>query len=458
MFVEKIKTPGLAHLSYVLGSNGEAAVIDPRRDCSVYIEIATAHGCRIDRIFETHRNEDLLSGAAALAGQTDADVYHGPNADGDVRYAETVRDGDEFAIGNIRLRVLETPGHTNDSLSFAVYDSEFGEDAFAVFTGDALFVGDVGRTDFYPDRAKEVAGMLFDSLRKIEALGDQAVIYPAHGAGSVCGDSMAAREVSTIGYERASNPRLRIADRNEFIAAKTAEHHDLPPYFRYMERGNLDGAEPIAGSLLPHPLTAELLKRIGDEALIVDVRSPSAFLGAHLPRSLSLPENMISAFAGWFLEPADELILVADGAGQAERAARHLARIGYDNVRGYLDPNLASWAASGGNFNTVPVLDADDVHARVENPPGDWTLLDVRGKEEVREDRIEPSVHVFLGDLPSTMDGLDRNRAYTVMCASGARATIAASLLLRAGIPRVDLFLGSLQAWKNRGFGTEDAA
>lgn len=458
MFVEKIKTRGLAHLSYVVGSNGEAAVIDPRRDCDVYIEIATEHGCRITRVFETHRNEDLLSGAAALAGQTGAEVCHGPNADGDVRYAETVRDGDEFEIGNIGLRVLETPGHTDDSLSFAVYDNEFGENAFAVFTGDALFVGDVGRTDFYPDRAEEVAGMLFDSLRKIEALGEQAVIYPAHGAGSVCGDSMAAREVSTIGYERQTNPRLRIADRDDFIAAKTAEHHELPPYFRYMERGNLAGAEAVPASLLPRPLTAGLMKRVGDDAVIVDVRSPSAFLGAHLPASLSLPENMISAFAGWFLQPEDALVLVADDAGQAERAARHLARIGYDDIRGYLDPNLASWAATGGNFNTVPVLDADAVHARFRDPPGDWTVLDVRGVEEVRDERIQPSAHVFLGELPSATGELDRNRAYTVMCASGARATIAASLLLRAGFSRVDLFLGSLQAWKKEGFDTQDAA
>lgn len=458
MFIEKIKTPGLAHLSYVLGSNGEAAVIDPRRDCNVYVEMASARGCRITRIFETHRNEDLLSGAAALAGQTSAHVYHGPNADGEVRYAETAREGDEFTIGDIGLRVLETPGHTDDSLSFAIYDREFGEDAFGVFTGDALFVGDVGRTDFYPDRAEEVAGMLFDSLRKIEALGDQAVIYPAHGAGSVCGDSMAAREVSTIGYEKRTNPRLRIANRNEFVAAKTAEHHDIPPYFRHMERGNLAGAEPVPASLLPRPLTAGLLKRIGDDAVIVDVRSPSAFLGAHLPASLSLPEDMISAFAGWFLQPGDQLVLVADTAAQAERAARHLARISYDEVRGYLDPNLVSWAASGGNFNTVPVLDADEVHARFEDPPGDWTLLDVRGIEEVRQESIEPSIHIHLGELSSAVDELDTQRAYTVMCASGARATIAASLLLRAGFSRVDLFLGSLQAWKQEGFETRDAA
>lgn len=458
MFVEKIKTSGLAHLSYVIGSLGEAAVIDPRRDCNVYTDVATANGCRITHIFETHRNEDLLSGAAALAEQTGASVFHGPHADGEVQYADTVRDSDEFILGEIALRVLETPGHTDDSVSFAVYDRQFGEQAFAVFTGDALFVGDVGRTDFYPDRAREVAGLLFDSLRKIEALGDQAVIYPAHGAGSVCGDSMAAREVSTIGYEKLNNQRLRITEREAFIEAKLAEHHDVPPYFEFMERGNLVGAKAVPASLLPPPLSGEQLAQMDDHAVIVDVRSPSAFLGAHLPGSLCLPEDMISAFAGWFLHPDDEIVLVADDANQAERATRHLARIGYDRVCGHLGPNLASWAASGGDFNTVPVLDADQVNERVKNPPQDWTLLDVRGAEEVRAARIEASTHIYLGDLRQTADQLDDDRAYTVMCGSGARATIAASLLLRSGIERVDLFLGSLGAWKQEGFATGNGA
>ena len=458
MFIEKIKTEGLAHLSYVVGSDGNAAVIDPRRDCERYIDIAARHGCRIRRIFETHRNEDLLSGSAELARRSGATVYHGPRAAGDVAYAHTVTDGDEFAIGAIELRVIETPGHTDDSLSFALYDRAFGEGAFAVFTGDTLFVGDVGRTDFYPDRAGEVAGLLFDSLRKLESLGDQAAIFPAHGAGSVCGSGMAAREVSTIGHEKANNPRLRIADRDEFIAAKLAENHERPPYFEYMEKGNLDGPPPLPASLQPPPLTPEAVSDMADEALLVDVRSPSAFLGAHLPSSLSLPEAMISAFAGWFLEPHHAIVLIADDGEQAARSCRHLLRIGFDGVRGYLGPDLATWAARGGDFGTVPVVDAGTVHERYRNPPEDWTLLDVRNPDEVRKDRIEGAVNIFLGELRRPGDELDRSRRYTVMCASGARATIAASLLRRSGFDRVDLFLGSVGAWKQEGFATRDAA
>ncbi|MEX0758212.1 MAG: MBL fold metallo-hydrolase, partial [Tistlia sp.] len=245
MFVEKIKTEGLAHLSYVIGDGGEAAVVDPRRDCELYVELAHARGCRIAHVFETHRNEDLVSGAPILAAMTGAEVHHGPNPERPVVYADTVREGRRFTFGKLELAVLETPGHTDDSLSFALYDADFGSEPVGVFTGDALFIGDVGRTDFYPDRAAEVAGLLFDSLRKLEALGDQAILYPAHGAGSVCGDAMADREFSTIGYERRNNPMFALQDRDAFVEKKLNEHHYQPPYFRLMERLNMEGGEAV---------------------------------------------------------------------------------------------------------------------------------------------------------------------------------------------------------------------
>ncbi|MGM8887987.1 MBL fold metallo-hydrolase, partial [Psychrobacter sp. 1U2] len=183
MLLEKIKTPGLAHLSYLVGSGGKAAVIDPRRDCNIYVEKARAAGLKITHIFETHRNEDLVSGAPILAELTGAVVLHGPNPEKPITYAQTTHENDCFAIGQLEIRVLETPGHTDDHISFVLFDSAYPEQAVGVFTGDALFVGDVGRTDFYPNRRKEVAGLLYDSLQKILALGDQALIYPAHGAG-----------------------------------------------------------------------------------------------------------------------------------------------------------------------------------------------------------------------------------------------------------------------------------
>ena len=225
MLLEKIKTPGLAHLSYLVGSGGQAAVIDPRRDCAIYVEKARAAGLEITHIFETHRNEDLVSVAPILADMTGATVLHGPNPEQPIVYAQTVRDGDCFTIGQLNIQVLETPGHTDDHLAYALFDTAYPDKAVGVFTGDALFVGDVGRTDFYPERREEVAGLLYDSLQKILALGDQAIIYPAHGAGSVCGSSMAEREFSTVGHERVNNPRLQMTDREAFIRFKVSENH-----------------------------------------------------------------------------------------------------------------------------------------------------------------------------------------------------------------------------------------
>lgn len=448
MFICMIKSAGLAHLSYLIGDGGAAAVIDPRRDCEVYLREAHARGCRITHIFETHRNEDLISGAPVLAALSGAPVQHGPNADGVVSYAHTVREGDAFAFGKLALRVLETPGHTDDSLSFALYDTAFSPDtAVGVCTGDALFVGDVGRTDFYPDRREEVAGRLFDSLHKLLALGDQAIVYPAHGAGSVCGGALADREFSTLGFERRHNPMLQIKDRAQFVAHKLAEHHYQPPYFRRMEQINLSGAGPVAVPS-PAPLAASAFKAVRDTVNVVDVRAVTDFLGGHVPGSLALPAAMVPAFAGWLLDPAQRLVLVANDAAQATDATEHLARIGYDGVQGWLATALPAWVAGGAEFGHVQAVDARSVHARCEEAHPDWTLLDVRGLPEVRKERIAGSRHIYVGELPTKLAGLDPRAAYTVMCASGARATIAASVLRRAGFERVDVFLGSMGAWK----------
>lgn len=446
MFIQTFKSEGLSHLSYLIGNKGQAAVIDPRRDCEVYAEAAAIEGCRITHIFETHRNEDLISGAPILAELTGANVYHGPNAAGLVRYAKTTRENDEFSFGNLKVKVLETPGHTDDSLSFVLYDTEFGDDAVAVFTGDSLFIGDVGRTDFYPDRADEVAGLLYDSLQKLVNLGDQTLIYPAHGAGSVCGDNMADREFSSIGYERRNNPMVKIRSRQKFINQKGQEHHYQPPYFREMERLNLEGGVATTAVLTPTALSPTAFKDLPDKTVTVDVRGISSFLGAHIPGSLALPTPMIPAFAGWFLNPDDKLALVAASASEAEQAARHLARIGFDKVIGYLAPDMPQWAAMAEPFRTVKVIDVEDFKKRRASPPEDWSLLDVRSKSEADENPIDQALHHYTGNLAKAAGTLDTDRHYTVMCGSGARATIAASVLMRKGFRNVDVFLGSAGA------------
>lgn len=449
MILEKIKSDGLSHLSYFLGSGSQAAVIDPRRDIEVYLDLARRNGMRIVHIFETHRNEDLVCGAPALAEATGAKVWHGPNPAEPIVYAETARDGDLFEIGSARIEALETPGHTDDSLSFALHDPSYPNGAVGVFTGDALFVGDVGRTDFYPDRKREVAGLLFDSLRKILTLGDQTILYPAHGAGSVCGSGMADREFSTLGHERANNPRLQIEDRETFIDVKVAEHHEQPPYFRLMERLNTEGGGRSPRDLLPPPLGADALYGLGDTQL-VDVRGIADFAGAHVPGAYCIPSDMLAAFAGWFLDAERGIVLVSRDADQAERSTRTLARIGYDRVVGY-HAGIVPVATKDRAFASVPLVDTQAVAARVDQRPDRWTLLDVRAIDEFEAGHVEGAQHAYVGHLPGAAEGLAKGAPVTVMCGSGARATIAASILLQHGWSDIDVYLGSMKAWEASG-------
>lgn len=445
MFIDKVRTEGLAHFSYVVGDGTSAAVIDPRRDCDIYIDTAKQRGARITHILETHANEDFVSGALNLAEATGARIYHGPASSAAVRYAETTYEKDTFVLGKLTITVLETPGHTDDSLSFVIHDRAFGKEAIGVFTGDALFIGDVGRTDFYPERAAEVAGSLYDSLAKLIALGDQTIIFPAHGAGSVCGDKMADRDFSTIGYERSNNPMLKIESREQFIQCKTQEHHYQPPYFRLMERINKTGMEE-APELNPPPISIAQLVKQQDDNTLVDVRDSSAFLGAHIPGSLSIPADMIPAFAGWLLEPEQSIILIAEDARQASLTAQHMARIGYDNVTAYLNTSVSAWAAEGHQFCSIPTLNVEQVESQWESQ--ERILLDVRERDEVGEGMIPGAKHIYVGELPQQLNTLDPEAKYTLLCASGVRSTIAAAVLLKAGFQDVAVFLGSMSAWQ----------
>ena len=447
MLIEKIKTPGLAHLSYFLSADGEAAVIDPRRDIDVYLDLARANGAIIKHVFETHRNEDLISGAPLIKQATAAEVWHGPNPEQVIRYAQETREGQVFQIGGASLKVLETPGHTDDSLSYVLFDKSFAESPVGVFTGDALFIGDVGRTDFYPDRKRDVAGLLFDSLQKLIALGDQCLVYPAHGAGSVCGSGMAAREFSSIGHERKNNPRLQIDEREAFIDAKVDEHHYIPPYFELMEQSNMVGAE--AAPPAPLPCAPDMLFDPG-EHICLDVRGIFDFAGGHRAGALCIPDDMIAAFAGWFLTVDQPSLLIARDQTQALNAATTLQRIGFDRIGGYI-AGVMPLGVRNGPLETLDFVNTETVASRINNPPNGWTLLDVRAKEEYRGGYIEGSHHAYVGELPDAADDIDPENPVTVMCGSGARATIAASVLRRCGFADVDVYIGSMKAWQSAG-------
>ena len=448
MFMETIYTPGVAHLSYILGDGGQAAVIDPRRDTTIYLEIARRHGANITHVFETHRNEDYVIGSLDLAARSGAVIHHGSQLD--FRYGAPVNEGDEFQLGDGKLSVLHTPGHTLESISIVYRDLAFSDDPLGVFTGDALFIGDVGRTDFFPDRAEEVAGMLYDSIfQKLLPLGDHVLLWPAHGAGSVCGSGMADRNFSTLGYERQHNPALQKGDRNAFIASKLAEDHFYPPYFKQMEKYNLEGPPPLVELPRPKSLAPnDFAQAMVDGMQVVDVRSPEAYAGAHLPGSFSLPLNMLPAFAGMFLEYTRPLGLVVEEDAQIDEAVRSLVRIGYDHIAAFLAGGLHAWETSGRRYESIPAIHIEDLEKRID--AGDrFTLLDVRSQEEFQSGHLRGAKQIFVGDLPQKLDQIAGGRPVTTYCNSGQRAMIAASLLRQRGIEPVENCLGSLAACKS---------
>ncbi|WP_208728335.1 MBL fold metallo-hydrolase [Oceanidesulfovibrio indonesiensis] len=450
MFVETVKSEGLAHLSYIVGHGGQAVVIDPRRDCEVYLDIAEKHGAAIQYVFETHRNEDYVIGSQELSRLTGASIHHG--AATEFAYGNAVKEGDVFRVGALEFKVLETPGHTYDSISLVMRDTNAGDSPLAVFTGDALFIGDVGRTDFFPDRKEEVAGLLYDSIfEKLLPLGDQAILYPAHGAGSVCGKGMAPRDFSTIGHERKHNPLLQLGSREAFIERKVAERHPLPPYFRRMEVYNQEGTAPSVLPLpRPTPLSASAFAERMDQGLqVVDLRSPEAFAGAFIPGSIAIPLNMLAAYAGFILSYDTSIGLVAETHEQVDTAVRRLLRIGYDSIPCFLEGGLGAWEKSGREYDTIPAVHADELVRRIEEKD-DFVLVDVRSEEEWESGHLPDAVHAFLGDLPDNLD-VDKSRLVTTFCGSGERAIIAASILKQNGWSKVEDALGSMMACMERG-------
>ncbi|MFO7906149.1 MAG: MBL fold metallo-hydrolase [Planctomycetota bacterium] len=450
MFKEMLYTPGLAHLSYIVGDGGQAAVIDPRRDIDVYLEIAGREGAQVTHVFETHRNEDYAIGSLDIARRTGAEIYHGSQLD--FKYGKPAKEGDEFTFGNVKLSVLHTPGHTMESISLVYYDLEFSTDPLGVFAGDALFIGDVGRTDFFPDRAEEVSGMLYDSIfGKLLPLGDHVLLWPAHGAGSVCGSGMADRNFSTLGYERKHNPTLQKIDRDDFIRHKVNEEHFQPPYFRQMEKYNLEGTPALDQLPWPKPLPPDQFSiAVDDGMIVVDVRSPEAFAGAHVPGSFCLPLNMLPAFAGMFLDYEKPIGLVVENYNQIDEAVRSLIRIGYDKVEAFLSGGLHAWETSGRRYEKVESVHIADLERKLEQDDN-FTLLDVRSKEEFESAHLRKAVQLYVGELPQKFEQVPKDKPVITFCESGRRAMVAASYLRRRGVDSVADCLGSMAACKSIG-------
>lgn len=447
MIFERVVTEGLAAYSYVVGDGIKAAVIDPRRDIEVYLEIAEKAGMGIAYVFETHRHEDFISGAPELAARTGARIFHGTGDDFEYGYGEPVRDGQRFALGTLVLKALHTPGHTKAHMSYLLYD---GETPWILFSGDALFAGDVGRTDFYgPQALKTMSGLLHDSLmEKVLSLGDGVILCPAHGSGSVCGSGISDRLLTTIGIEKQTNPILGF-DKGSFIQA-TAKTLERPPYFRTMERYNAQGAPLLRGGRpIPKPLSPKKVAAMAGGLRIVDTRSELAYAASHIDGAVSIWEKGLPSFAGWFLDYETPIVLVAE-ENRVGAAVRHLTRLGFDgNLAGYLAGGMGAWQMAGLPVRSMPSLSVQDF-CKVLDQGEDGIILDVRSLDELETNgKIHGAVHIHLTELPERWRELPDDRPIHVFCGSGLRAMTGASILRNLGLEQAAVVLGGLNGWRS---------
>ena len=451
MFFERIKSEGLAHNSYIIGSRGEAVVIDPRRDCQVYVHTARRNGLRIKRIFETHRNEDYVAGSVELNVAVGAEVYHGPGLKW--QYGTTLQDGQEFGIGDLRLTAIHTPGHTDESMTYALVDSASGAATVMVFAGDALFVDEVGRTDLQgPEQAKRLASALYQSIhQRILPLGDGAILCPGHGGGSVCGSHISDRDESSLGIERAQNPVLQLT-KKEFLRHKTLERLERPPYFTQMEKYNLEGPPLLGHRPAPPGLTPRQFRdEMARGAVVIDTRRPAEFCGTHISGSYAIWLDGLSEFAGWVLGYEKAVLLVLEDESLLDTAVRRLFRLGYDRTAGYLGGGIESWYDSGFPIEELPALSVHDLKDKLDRKEP-LTVLDVRGGDEWNRGHIDGSLNVYVGHLEQSLSRVPRDKPVAVLCSVGNRAGLGASILLRAGYPKVYNVLGSMTAWRAAGF------
>lgn len=455
MFFQRLKTPGLGQNSYLLDCGaGQALVVDPRRDVEEYVRLAREHDLSISHVLETHRQEDFEYGSRTLARMTGAKVVSGRHeffGDTDIR----LKDGGEVTIGSTRCVLLETPGHTPESVSYAVYPKDAGAACWGVFSGDALFVGDTGRTDL-PDPAKtgENAGLLYDAIHhRLAPLGDQTLLYPAHGSGSACGGHISPRDDSTLGIEKGTNP-VFTQSRRKFIEHKLAERMARPPYFRHMEEVNLQGGRPLRPDTFRVLQPREFQRRMS-EGLVFDTRPPDAFAGAHIPSSYNLWLNGLAAFGGWLARDESRIFLVVEGAADIEPAVKSLARIGIDTVEGVLARGIDAWRDQGLPIESTATTSARECAGWIEERR--VRVLDVRDEYEWNEKHIPGATHRFVGYLEESPPPFPRESEIVVHCSVGHRSGLAVSILRRLGFTRLYNLLGGITAWESLGLPLERA-
>jgi glyoxylase-like metal-dependent hydrolase (beta-lactamase superfamily II)/rhodanese-related sulfurtransferase len=448
----------LAHASYIIGDEETqtAAVVDPQRDIDRYLEFASKHGLTIKHVFLTHLHADFLAGHLELRDRIGAAIYLGAKAKAEYAFTP-MADGDVVQFGQVKLQAIETPGHTPESISIKVYDlAKSATEPYAVLTGDTLFIGDVGRPDLRVAlgwSATDLGAMLYDSLRdKLLPLPDSSLVYPAHGAGSLCGKAISKETVSTLGEQRKSNYALQPMSKDAFIELVTADQPDAPAYFTYdavlnsKERRTLDKA--LEQGLTPLPLD-RVLQLQRDGAQILDTRDAGEFASAHLAGSMNIGlGGQYATWAGTMLTHDKPIVIIADPGREAESAMR-LGRIGFDNVVGFLKDGLRSLESRPDLTKTTerlsPALAAERLAKSATPAP---IAIDVRGAGERAAKRIAGSVSMPLNHLAEHLKELPNNRQLLVFCAGGYRSSIAASLLQQHGFNAVSEIAGGITAWE----------
>jgi glyoxylase-like metal-dependent hydrolase (beta-lactamase superfamily II)/rhodanese-related sulfurtransferase len=467
MYFEQFYLTCLAHASYMIGSEGEAAVVDPQRDVDIYLKAAEEQKLKIRHIFETHLHADFVSGHKELAARTGAKIYIGAKADAGFPHV-ALNDGFEVRMGAVRIRALETPGHTAESVCLVVIDESDESDKAgqpcAVMTGDTLFIGDVGRPDLsrtYTPR--ELAGLLYDSLHeKLLALPDAVKVYPAHGAGSLCGRAMRAERSSTIGTERLTNYALQIPSREEFMAQLTTNLPTRPEYFLEDAEINRSGATsltelPLLPALSPMEVGALLGRdgsgRVKINSNVLDVRPGEEFAAGHVPGSISIAlSGQFASWAGGILGIHSKPVLIGDSEAQIEEARLRLARVGIEELRGYLAGGLTAWRKAGLPVTMTPQISPAELNQKLRD--GNWRaadVVDVRREGEWQAGHIGDVQCRELDTFPQGLPAVDLERPVAVHCKSGYRSMIACSLLERAGHRNVVNVVGGFDAWHAAG-------
>ncbi len=455
MFIQQLYTSCLSEAAYYIESNGEAAVIDPLRDIDEYLQLAASRNATIKYIFETHFHADFVSGHLDLAAATGASIVYGPNTQTSFKVT-VAKDGEVFKVGNLSVEVLHTPGHTLESSCYLLKDEN--QKPYCVFTGDTLFVGDVGRPDLAQKgeilTMQDLAGMLYDSLQtKIMPLADDIILYPAHGAGSSCGKSLGKETFSTIGEQKKNNYALNQASKEDFVKAVTEGLAEPPQYFPINAKINKEGYESLNSVLeagLQALSVADFKQKMSDDTvLILDTRNATVFTQGFVPTSIFIGlEGRFAEWAGSLLSFNKTILLVTD-AGKEKESVVRLARVGFAKFAGYLNGSFEAWQNAGEKTDLIIDVEVDELAMDIPFDEN-MVVLDVRKETEYADDHIAEAINIPLLNLtdPASMADFEDNQNIYIHCAGGYRSVIAASMMKKEGIHNIRNVLGGWNAIK----------